>query len=297
MLASPPPSMPANLRQEYLFVPQAVKNAYLWQLLLTLGPEDLTVGGGEGSAGGAGGAAGGGGKKKGRAALSEATSGAAAFGAAAAARGEVEAALTRARSVVVFAASCRSAQLVCEMCIELGIPAAALHSALPQAQRLAAVAKFKGSRVRVLVATDVASRGLDLPAADLVVNYDVPRVPSDYVHRAGRTARAGRGGRCVTIVTQYEVALLQTIERAVLQGRELAALSAAVCPEKLVLPRLTKVATALHLAKARMAATGVDDLLAERDARKERARGSGTGTGSGNGNGGGGGGVGGGGAR
>ena len=264
--------MPANLRQEYLFVPQAVKNAYLWQLLLTLGPEDLTVGGGSG-----GGGAGVGGGKKGRSAarsasLSEATSGAAAFGAAASARDEAEAALARARSVVVFAASCRSTQLVCEMCIELGIPAAALHSALPQAQRLAVVAKFKGSRVRVLVATDVASRGLDLPAADLVVNYDVPRVPSDYVHRAGRTARAGRAGRCVTIVTQYEVALLQTIERAVLQGRELAPLAAAVCPERLVLPRLTKVATALHLAKARMAATGVDDLLAEREARKERAR-------------------------
>ena len=68
------------------------------------------------------------------------------------------------------------------------------------------------------------------------------------------------------------MALLQTIERAVLQGRELAPLAAAVCPERLVLPRLTKVATALHLAKARMAATGVDDLLAEREARKERAR-------------------------
>ena len=277
--------MPANLRQEYLFVPHAVKNAYLWQLLLALGPEDLTVAGGGGGGGGGGGAdeggggggGGGSGKKGGArrgAGISEATSGAAALGAGAAARVEAEEALARARSVVVFAASCRSAQLVCEMCIELGIPSAALHSALPQSQRLGAVAKFKSSRVRVLVATDVASRGLDLPLVDLVINYDVPRVPSDYVHRAGRTARAGRSGRCVTIVTQYEVALLQTVERAVLRGRQLPALAAAVCPERDVLPRLTKVATALHLAKARMAATGVEQVLAERKERAAAARSS-----------------------
>lgn len=58
---------------------------------------------------------------------------------------------------------------------------------------------------RVLVATDVASRGLDIPSVDLVVNYDVPSNAKDYIHRVGRTARAGRAGRAVTVVSQYDV--------------------------------------------------------------------------------------------
>jgi len=158
------------------------------------------------------------------------------------------------------------------MCVELGIPATALHSVLPQAQRLASIAKFKAGRVRVLVSTDVGSRGLDLPSVDLVINYDVPRLPSDYVHRAGRTARAGRGGRCITIVSQYEVALLQTIERVALGGRQLASVPmATVCPEEKVLQRLTKVSTALHLARARLVDTGIEETLLSRKQRRNAA--------------------------
>jgi ATP-dependent RNA helicase DDX47/RRP3 len=62
------------------------------------------------------------------------------------------------------------------------------------------------------VATDVASRGLDIPSVDVVINYDVPANSKDYVHRVGRTARAGRSGRSVTLVTQYDVEMFQKIE-------------------------------------------------------------------------------------
>merc|ERR1719197_286882 len=83
---------------------------------------------------------------------------------------------------------------------------------MTQAQRLGALNQFKGQSKRVLVATDVASRGLDIPSVDLVVNYDIPKNSKDYIHRVGRTARAGRAGRAVTLVTQYDIELFQRIE-------------------------------------------------------------------------------------
>jgi ATP-dependent RNA helicase DDX49/DBP8 len=255
-----------NLLQQYLFVPAAVKNAYLWQLLLALGPADLAVGGSGSHGAGAGAGAGAGGKKAKR--QTSVVSGTEALSA-----GDPDgSSSSRARSIIIFTASCRAAQLVSEMCVELGIPCTPLHSAMPQQRRLASLAKFKGGVVRLLVATDVASRGLDIPQVDLVVNYDVPRVPSDYVHRVGRTARAGRGGRAVTVVTQYDVALLQTIEARVLLGKKVDPVPESVCPEAEVLPRLTKVAAALHLAKTRLAESGFEELLEVRAERKAEAR-------------------------
>lgn len=83
---------------------------------------------------------------------------------------------------------------------------------MAQPKRLGALNKFKGGERNILVATDVASRGLDIPSVDVVINYDVPANSKDYIHRVGRTARAGRSGRSVTIVTQYDVELFQKIE-------------------------------------------------------------------------------------
>lgn len=88
----------------------------------------------------------------------------------------------------------------------------ALHSDMPQRERIDSLGRFRANAARILVATDVASRGLDIPNVDLVINYDVPRDPDDYIHRAGRTARAGRGGEVITIATEHDIKLVEGIE-------------------------------------------------------------------------------------
>eukprot|EP01026_Neomeris_dumetosa_P015810 TRINITY_DN1601_c0_g1_i2.p2 TRINITY_DN1601_c0_g1~~TRINITY_DN1601_c0_g1_i2.p2 ORF type:complete len:167 (-),score=38.20 TRINITY_DN1601_c0_g1_i2:188-649(-) len=86
---------------------------------------------------------------------------------------------------------------------------------MSQPKRLAALNKFKAGEKSILIATDVASRGLDIPTVDVVINYDLPRNCKDYVHRVGRTARAGRSGLALTFVTQYDVGQYQKIEKLI----------------------------------------------------------------------------------
>lgn len=102
----------------------------------------------------------------------------------------------------------------------LGFGGVPIHGQMSQPKRLGALNKFKSGERSILVATDVASRGLDIPSVDVVINYDVPQNSKDYVHRVGRTARAGRSGRAVTIVTQYDVEQFQKIEHLTEQKME-----------------------------------------------------------------------------
>lgn len=95
---------------------------------------------------------------------------------------------------------------------EVGFENVALHAMMKQQQRLAALAKFKSNTIKILLATDVASRGLDIPTVQLVINHNIPKVPKEYIHRVGRTARAGRNGKAISLVTPYDIKLLQAIE-------------------------------------------------------------------------------------
>uniref|UniRef100_A0A7S3NFU0 Helicase C-terminal domain-containing protein n=1 Tax=Euplotes harpa TaxID=151035 RepID=A0A7S3NFU0_9SPIT len=90
--------------------------------------------------------------------------------------------------------------------------ATCIHSLLTLKKRMKNLYMFKAERIPILVATDLASRGLDIPTVDLVINFDVPVEPIDFVHRTGRTARAGRGGTAVTFVTQFDIKLIYSIE-------------------------------------------------------------------------------------
>ncbi len=90
-----------------------------------------------------------------------------------------------------------------------------IHADRSQPQREAALREFREGHTRVLVATDIAARGLDVDAVSHVINYDVPAVPEDYVHRVGRTGRAGRHGKAITIVTPIDELSMRAIERLI----------------------------------------------------------------------------------
>lgn len=119
------------------------------------------------------------------------------------------------KSVIIFARTCAHAQHLALMARILGFPAIPLHGQLSQAQRLGALNKFKTHDKNILVATDVAARGLDIPSVDLVVNYDMPTDSKAYIHRVGRTARAGRSGKSISLVSQYDLELLLRIEKVI----------------------------------------------------------------------------------
>ncbi|KAI8591404.1 P-loop containing nucleoside triphosphate hydrolase protein [Geranomyces variabilis] len=123
------------------------------------------------------------------------------------------------QTCIVFTLTCASTQKLALMLRNLGFDAVCLHGQMSQPKRLGALTKFKSGGRSILIATDVASRGLDIAGVDAVINYDVPQSSKDYIHRVGRTARAGRAGKSVTLVTQYDVEWFQRIEHSI--GRKL----------------------------------------------------------------------------
>jgi len=118
-------------------------------------------------------------------------------------------------SVIIFVNRTATADILHRTLLQLSHPVTALHSDLAQSQRNRNLSDFRAQKARILIATDVASRGLDVPEVNFVINYDVPRNPTDYVHRVGRTARAGREGTSVTFVGQRDVSLILAIEEYV----------------------------------------------------------------------------------
>lgn len=116
-------------------------------------------------------------------------------------------------SIIVFTRTVHDSQRLTLMLRSLGFPAIPIHGQLSQSARLGALNKFRSGGRSILVATDVASRGLDIPLVDVVLNFDIPQSSKDYLHRVGRTARAGRAGKSITMVTQYDVELVQRIEK------------------------------------------------------------------------------------
>ncbi|KAM0749762.1 DEAD-domain-containing protein [Meredithblackwellia eburnea MCA 4105] len=157
---------------------------------------------------------------------------------------------------ILFVPHCRTAALLSSLLSHLPTPISCtpLHSHLSQSERLRSLQLFRAQKVPLLIATDVGSRGLDIPEVTAVVNWEVPRVPDDYVHRVGRTARAGRSGHSVTFVTEGDVDLVAKLEERIntkLEELEL--------PEEPVLQLLSGVSMAKRMANMDLHSEGFGD--------------------------------------
>jgi ATP-dependent RNA helicase RhlE len=117
------------------------------------------------------------------------------------------------KQVLIFTRTKHGANRLAEQLSADGIPAAAIHGDKTQAARTKSLQQFKQNSIRALVATDIAARGLDIDLLPHVVNFELPQVPEDYVHRIGRTGRAGNEGQAISLVCVDEHKLLRDIER------------------------------------------------------------------------------------
>jgi len=123
------------------------------------------------------------------------------------------------RPTLVFVNKTKTAELLRRTLRLLSHKVTSLHSQLAQHERLNSLGRFRAEAAKILIATDLASRGLDIPVVSLVINFDLPQAPEDYIHRVGRTARAGRRGMAISFVGERDVLLIQGIEERV--GREI----------------------------------------------------------------------------
>lgn len=123
------------------------------------------------------------------------------------------------QSTIIFTRTVIETQRLSLFLRALGFGAIPLNGQLSQSARLGALRKFRGRSRDILVATDIAARGLDIPCVDVVLNFDLPPDSKTYIHRVGRTARAGKSGQALSLVTQYDVENWQRIESSL--GKEL----------------------------------------------------------------------------
>lgn len=117
------------------------------------------------------------------------------------------------QQVLIFTRTKHGANKLAQKLDKAGISSAAIHGNKSQGARTKALAGFKSGKVRVMVATDIAARGLDIPLLPHVINYELPNIPEDYVHRIGRTGRAGASGEAISIVSVDEFEYVKNIEK------------------------------------------------------------------------------------
>ena len=129
------------------------------------------------------------------------------------------------KQVLVFTSSVHKADSVVKKLKQNGVTALALHSQKSQGARTEALQHFKSGKINVLVATDLASRGIDIPSLPVVINYELPRSPKDFIHRIGRTGRAGATGVAISFITEEEAHHFKVIQKKM--GKDVEVIDAA----------------------------------------------------------------------
>jgi len=178
---------------------------------------------------------------------------------------------------LVFTRTKHRANRLADLLARNGVACDRIHGNRSQAQRTEALARFKDGRLRILVATDIAARGIDVEALSHVVNFDVPNVPEDYIHRVGRTARAGLTGEAFTLASPEESPEMAAIERAVgqrLPRRNLEGFDYDMeAPERFEVPLGERIATLrARRAEERARAREKAERKAQRDAEEQARR-------------------------
>lgn len=174
------------------------------------------------------------------------------------------------KTCIIFTLTCATSMRLSLMLRALGFESICLNGNMPQPKRLAALNKFKSKERNILIATDVASRGLDIPNVDFVFNYDVPQGSKDYIHRVGRTARAGKAGKSVTLVSQYDIEWYQRIEHAL--GKKLPEYPLG-SDREVVLLFQERVAEASRLAHIQMSEEPINDLKSKNKRKLDKKKG------------------------
>ena len=117
--------------------------------------------------------------------------------------------------ILIFASSIKSVREIKRTLNKAGMRASEMHSGLEQEEREKTIREFKSKKIRILVATDILSRGIDIKGIELVINYEVPHDAEDYIHRIGRTARADRTGEAITFINPKQVRNFMDIEQLI----------------------------------------------------------------------------------
>ena len=168
----------------------------------------------------------------------------------------------RKKNIIIFVSSCKRCQFIYLFLSLFNLKVSTIHSKMPQKKRFENFDNFKNKKNNILVSTDISGRGLDLQNVDIVLNYDIPRAPQDYIHRVGRTARAGNKGLSVSFVTQYDIDLITAIEDEIQSKME-----EKVIEETAILEDLSLVSKAIRVVQMKIYECGFIEKL---DVRKER---------------------------
>ena len=171
-------------------------------------------------------------------------------------------------NIIIFVNSCKKCEEVSQMLNELGFNSVCLHSIMSQDNRIASLHRFKSYTAKILVATDVASRGLDIPNVDLIINMDLPVVVSNYIHRIGRTGRAGKFGKSISLISPYEVDIIHEIEEYTTIQMVLSDLEVA-SDEKILIPYLNPVAKSMRTIQLKLLESGFDEKVQLHSQRKK----------------------------